>query len=168
MPAPDQPTDATPSAPFAHVIYHEPRIPGNTGSAIRLAAVTGARLHLVEPLGFDLSEAKLRRAGLDYHDLAVMDVHPSLDAVLETLPGARVFAFTTQATTSYTSVAYAPGDVLLFGPEPTGLSDDVLTHPRITDQLRIPMLAGRRSLNLTNAASIAVYEAWRQTGFAGA
>ncbi|WP_402377643.1 tRNA (cytidine(34)-2'-O)-methyltransferase [Isoptericola rhizosphaerae] len=163
MPQPDQP-----SSPFAHVVYFEPCIPGNTGSAIRLAAVTGARLHLVEPLGFDLSEAKLKRAGLDYHDLAVMDVHPSLDAVLDTLPGARVFAFTTQATTPFTSVEYAPGDVLLFGPEPTGLSDDVLAHPRVTDQVRIPMLAGRRSLNLTNAASIAVYEAWRQTGFVGA
>jgi tRNA (cytidine/uridine-2'-O-)-methyltransferase len=149
-------------------VYFEPRIPGNTGSAIRLAAVTGARLHLVEPLGFDLSEAKLRRAGLDYHDLAVMDVHPSLDAALDALPGARVFAFTTRATTPYTDVSYAHGDVLLFGPEPTGLPDDVLAHPRLTDQLKIPMLAGRRSLNLTNAASIAVYEAWRQTGFAGA
>ncbi|WP_407319096.1 tRNA (cytidine(34)-2'-O)-methyltransferase [Isoptericola halotolerans] len=155
-------------SPFAHIVYFEPRIPGNTGSAIRLAAVTGARLHLVEPLGFDLSEAKLKRAGLDYHDLAVMDVHPSLDAVLDPLPDARVFAFTTRAATSYTSVAYAPGDVLLFGPEPTGLPDEILAHPRVTDQLRIPMLAGRRSLNLTNAASIAVYEAWRQTGFAGA
>ncbi len=166
MPEPTSP--AAPPSPFAHIVYFEPRIPGNTGSAIRLAAVTGARLHLVEPLGFDLSEAKLRRAGLDYHDLAVMDVHPSLDAALDALPGARVFAFTTRATTSYTDVSYAHGDVLLFGPEPTGLPDDVLAHPRLTDQLKIPMLAGRRSLNLTNAASIAVYEAWRQTGFRGA
>ncbi|NOW01984.1 tRNA (cytidine/uridine-2'-O-)-methyltransferase [Isoptericola chiayiensis] len=162
------PAGAPPPSPHLHVVYFEPRIPGNTGSAIRLAAVTGARLHLVEPLGFDLSEAKLKRAGLDYHDLAVMDVHPSLDDVLDTLPDARVFAFTTRATTSYTDVTYAPGDVLLFGPEPTGLPDDVLAHPRLTNQLKIPMLAGRRSLNLTNAASIAVYEAWRQTGFAGA
>ncbi|WP_278236423.1 tRNA (cytidine(34)-2'-O)-methyltransferase [Isoptericola sp. AK164] len=162
MPAPDQPT-----APFAHIVYFEPRIPGNTGSAIRLAAVTGARLHLVEPLGFDLSEAKLKRAGLDYHDLAVMDVHPSLDAALDALPDARVFAFSTRATTSYTDVTYAPGDVLLFGPEPTGLPEEVLAHPRVTDQLKIPMLPGRRSLNLTNSASIAIYEAWRQTGFAG-
>ncbi|MDO8143292.1 MULTISPECIES: tRNA (cytidine(34)-2'-O)-methyltransferase [unclassified Isoptericola] len=161
MPAPDQP-------PFAHVVYFEPRIPGNTGSAIRLAAVTGARLHLVEPLGFDLSEAKLKRAGLDYHDLAVMDVHPSLDAVLDALPDARVFAFSTRGTTSYTDVAYETGDVLLFGPEPTGLPEEVLAHPRITDQLKIPMLPGRRSLNLTNSASIAVYEAWRQRGFDGA
>ncbi|ARK07041.1 tRNA (cytidine(34)-2'-O)-methyltransferase [Cellulosimicrobium funkei] len=149
-----------------HVVFFEPRIPGNTGNAIRLAAVTGARLHLVEPLGFDLDEPKLRRAGLDYHDLASVEVHPDLDAALATLPG-RVFAFTTRATASFTDVTYRPDDVLLFGPEPTGLPDDVLAHERITDQLKIPMLPGRRSLNLTNAASIAVYEAWRQTGFAG-
>ncbi|WP_255640584.1 tRNA (cytidine(34)-2'-O)-methyltransferase [Isoptericola luteus] len=159
---------APPSDPFAHVVYYEPRIPGNTGSAIRLAAVTGARLHLVEPLGFDLSEAKLRRAGLDYHDLAVMQTHPTFDAALDALSGARVFAFTAQATTTYTDVSYRPGDVLLFGPEPTGLPDAALVHPRVTDRVRIPMLAGRRSLNLTNAASIVVYEAWRQAGFAGA
>lgn len=175
MPDPEAPSinphhsaPAAPSAPFAHILYFEPRIAGNTGSAIRLAAVTGARLHLVEPLGFDLSEAKLKRAGLDYHDLAVMDVHPSFDAALETLPDARVFAFTAHAATSYTDVAYEPGDVLLFGPEPTGLPDDVLAHPRVTDRVKIPMLRGRRSLNLTNAASIVVYEAWRQAGFAGA
>ncbi|WP_460705306.1 tRNA (cytidine(34)-2'-O)-methyltransferase [Myceligenerans halotolerans] len=147
-------------------MYFEPRIPGNTGSAIRLAAVTGARLHLVEPLGFDLSEAKLKRAGLDYHDLAAMEVHASFGAALDALPGSRVFAFTTRATTRYTDVEYRPDDVLLFGPEPTGLPDDVLAHPRVTDQVMIPMLPGRRSLNLTNAASIAVYEAWRQRDFA--
>jgi tRNA (cytidine/uridine-2'-O-)-methyltransferase len=162
------PTPSLPEQPFAHVMYYEPRIPGNTGSAIRLAAVTGARLHLVEPLGFDLSEAKLKRAGLDYHDLAVMTVHPTFDAALEALPGARVFAFTAHATTSYTDVTYEPGDVLLFGPEPTGLPDAALAHPRVTDVVKIPMLAGRRSLNLTNAASIVTYEAWRQAGFAGA
>ncbi|MFC7879404.1 tRNA (cytidine(34)-2'-O)-methyltransferase [Isoptericola sp. NPDC057391] len=149
-------------------MYYEPRIPGNTGSAIRLAAVTGARLHLVEPLGFDLSEAKLKRAGLDYHDLAVMDVHPTYDAALDALPDARVFAFTAHATTTYTDVAYRPGDVLLFGPEPTGLPDEAMDHPRVTDRVKIPMLPGRRSLNLTNAASIVVYEAWRQAGFPGA
>ncbi|MBO0608975.1 tRNA (cytidine(34)-2'-O)-methyltransferase [Myceligenerans salitolerans] len=147
-------------------MYHEPRIPGNTGSAIRLAAVTGARLHLVEPLGFELSEAKLKRAGLDYHDLAVTDVHASFDAALGALPSSRVFAFTTRAATRYTDVEYRSDDVLLFGPEPTGLPDDVLAHPRVTARLKIPMLAGRRSLNLTNAASIAVYEAWRQRDFA--
>ena len=165
---PDQLPTAPPSSPFAHVVYYEPRIPGNTGSAIRLAAVTGARLHLVEPLGFDLSEAKLKRAGLDYHDLAVMDVHPTFDAALDALPDARVFAFTAQATTSYADVAYRPGDVLLFGPEPTGLPEEAMDHPRVTDRVKIPMLPGRRSLNLTNAASIVVYEAWRQAGFPGA
>jgi tRNA (cytidine/uridine-2'-O-)-methyltransferase len=151
-----------------HIVFFEPRIPGNTGSAIRLAAATGATLHLIEPLGFDLSEPRLRRAGLDYHDLAHVVVHPTLDAALATLPGARVFAFTTQATTRFSTVAYQAGDALLFGPEPTGLPDDVLAHARITDRIRIPMLAGRRSLNLTNAASVATYEAWRQLGFPGA
>ena len=149
------------------LVYFSPQIPGNTGSAIRLAAATGAHLHLVEPLGFDMSEAKLRRAGLDYHDLAHVTVHPGLEAALDALPGARVLAFTTRASVPYTSVEYADDDALLFGPEPSGLPDDVLAHPRITAELRIPMLAGRRSLNLTNAASIAVYEAWRQLGFPG-
>ena len=147
-----------------HVAFFEPRIPGNTGSAIRLAAGTGATLHLVEPLGFDLSEAKLRRAGLDYHDLAHVVVHPSLDALLAALPG-RVYAFTTQATQRHTDVAWADEDVLLFGPEPTGLPDEVLAHPRITDRVRIPMLPGRRSMNLSNAAAVGIYEAWRQLGF---
>lgn len=147
------------------LVYFSPRIPGNTGSAIRLAAATGAHLHLVEPLGFDMSEAKLRRAGLDYHDLAHVTVHPDLEAMLATVPAARVFAFTTRATTRFTEVAYAEHDVLLFGPEPDGLPQEVLAHPRVTAELRIPMLAGRRSLNLTNAASVAVYEAWRQLGF---
>ncbi|MET0788135.1 MAG: tRNA (cytidine(34)-2'-O)-methyltransferase [Cellulomonas sp.] len=149
-----------------HVAFFEPRIPGNTGSAIRLAAGTGATLHLVEPLGFDLSEAKLRRAGLDYHDLAHVVVHPSLDALLAALPG-RVFAFTTHATQRHTDVAWADEDVLLFGPEPTGLPEEVLAHPRITDRVRIPMLPGRRSMNLSNAAAVGMYEAWRQLGFDG-
>ena len=148
-------------------MLYSPRIAGNTGAAIRLSAATGASLHLVEPLGFDLTEPKLRRAGLDYHDLAHVVVHPDLDVALATLPGSRLFAFTTGATTSYADVPYADGDVLLFGPEPDGLPDDVLAHPRVSSQLRIPMLPGRRSLNLANAAAIAVYEAWRQLGFPG-
>ena len=148
-------------------MFFSPRIAGNTGAAIRLSAATGATLHLVEPLGFDLTEPKLRRAGLDYHDLAHVVVHPDLDTALAGVPGSRVLAFTTGATTSYAEVAYSDGDVLLFGPEPDGLPNDVLTHPRVTSRLRIPMLPGRRSLNLSNVAAIAVYEAWRQLGFAG-
>jgi tRNA (cytidine/uridine-2'-O-)-methyltransferase len=148
------------------LLFHEPRIAGNTGNAIRLCAATGAELHLVAPL-FDLSEPKVRRAGLDYHDLANVVVHPDLETAFAALPDARVFAVTAAATTRYTDVAYRDGDVLMFGPEPTGLPDDVLAHPRVTAQLRIPMLAGRRSLNLSNAASVASYEAWRQLGFPG-
>ena len=150
---------------LSHLMFYQPRMPGNTGSAVRLAAVTGARLHLIEPLGFDLDEPKLRRAGLHYHDLATVEVHPNLDAGLDALPGGRVFAFVTRATTLYTDVVYRPDDVLLFGPETSGLSDDLLAHPRISGQITIPMVAQRRSLNLANAASIVIYEAWRQVGF---
>ena len=149
-------------------MFFEPRIAGNTGSAIRLSAATGAELHLVEPLGFDLSEPKLRRAGLDYHDLAHVVVHPDLEAAFAACPGARVLAFTTRATQRYTDIVYRPDDVLLFGPEPTGLPDDVLAHPRVTAQVRIPMLPDRRSLNLSSCAAIASFEAWRQLGFDGA
>ncbi|MEO9201029.1 MAG: tRNA (cytidine(34)-2'-O)-methyltransferase [Mycobacterium sp.] len=149
------------------VLFYSPRIPPNTGNAIRMVAATGAELHLVEPMGFDLSEPKLRRAGLDYHDLAWVRVHSSLPAAWEALGGARVFAFTTTGDTPYTEVRYVPGDVLMFGPEPTGLDEATLADPHITAQVRIPMLAGRRSLNLSNAAAVAAYEAWRQFGFAG-
>lgn len=149
-------------------MFHSPRIAPNTGNAIRMVAGTGTELHLIEPLGFDLSEPKLRRAGLDYHDLASVTVHPSLPAAWEALAPDRVFAFTAHATTSFADVRYQPGDVLLFGPEPTGLDDAVLADAHITDQVRIPMLAGRRSLNLSNAAAVAVYEAWRQHGYPGA
>lgn len=151
-----------------HIVFVEPRIPQNSGNAIRLCAATGAHLHLVEPLGFDLSDAKLRRAGLDYHDLAVVTVHPDLDHLWTTLGAATVYAFTTSATRSFADVSYADGDVLVFGPEPTGLDEAVLTDPHVTDRLRIPMLSGRRSLNLSNSAAVAVYEAWRQLGFDGA
>lgn len=146
--------------------FYEPRIPQNTGNAIRLSAVTGSHLHLIEPLGFDLSESRVRRAGLDYHDLATVTVHTDFEALLADHPDSRVFAFTARASRVYTDVVYEPSDILLFGPEPTGLDDAVLEHPRITDTVRIPMLPSRRSLNLTSSASIAVYEAWRQSGFA--
>jgi tRNA (cytidine/uridine-2'-O-)-methyltransferase len=149
-------------------MFCSPRIAPNTGNAIRMVAVTGCELHLVEPLGFDLSEPKLRRAGLDYHDLASVTVHPDLTAAWNALSPTQVYAFTAHATTSFTDVGYQPGDVLMFGPEPTGLDDATLADPRITAAVRIPMLAGRRSLNLSNAAAVAVYEAWRQHGFAGA
>lgn len=149
-------------------MFHEPAIPGNTGNAIRLVAGTGCELHLIEPLGFDLSEAKLRRAGLDYHDLASVTVHKNLAAAWAAVRPERVFAFTTQASTRYTDVVYREGDVLLFGTEPTGLPTEVLNDPHVTEQLRIPMLSGRRSMNLSNAAAVTVYEAWRQFGFPGA
>ena len=149
------------------VMFVEPRIPPNSGNAIRLAAVTGCELHLVEPLGFDMSDAKLRRAGLDYHDLASVTVHENLAAAWRALVPARVFAFTAHASRSYAEVVYKAGDVLMFGSEPSGLAPEVLRDAHVTDQLRIPMLAGRRSLNLANSAAIAVYEAWRQHNFAG-
>ena len=150
------------------LLFYTPRIAPNTGNAIRTAAATGAELHLVEPLGFDLSEPKLRRAGLDYHDLASVTVHSSLRAAWDALSPRRVVAFTAHATTLFGDIDYQPGDVLMFGPEPTGLDTATLADAHITQQVRIPMLAGRRSLNLSNAAAIAVYEAWRQHGYRGA
>jgi tRNA (cytidine/uridine-2'-O-)-methyltransferase len=150
------------------LLFYTPRIAPNTGNAIRTAAATGAELHLVEPLGFDLSEPKLRRAGLDYHDLASVTVHASLQAAWDALLPARVIAFTAHAARSFAGIAYQAGDVLMFGPEPNGLDAATLADAHITQQVRIPMLAGRRSLNLSNAAAIAVYEAWRQHGYTGA
>jgi tRNA (cytidine/uridine-2'-O-)-methyltransferase len=150
------------------ILFYSPRIAPNTGNAIRMVAATGCELHLVEPLGFDLSEPKLRRAGLDYHDLASVTVHRDLGEAWAAFNGARVFAFTAHAKRSFAEIRYTPGDVLLFGPEPTGLDDATLADPHITEQVRIPMLAGRRSLNLSNAAAVAAYEAWRQQGYTGA
>ena len=150
------------------ILFHAPEIPGNTGNAIRLAAITGAELHLVEPLGFDFSDAKLRRAGLDYHDLAVVTVHPDIGAAWAALAPERVFAFTSDGEASYTDISYRPGDVLLFGRESVGLPEELNHDPHVTSRVRLPMLPALRSLNLANAASIAVYEAWRQNGFAGA
>ncbi|MFV0253702.1 MAG: tRNA (cytidine(34)-2'-O)-methyltransferase [Beutenbergiaceae bacterium] len=152
-----------------HVVFYSPRIPPNTGNAIRMTAATGCTLHLVEPLGFDLSDAKLRRAGLDYHDLANMIVHPDLRTTLGHLRqhgSGRVYAFTGHATTTFSTIDYQPGDALLFGPEPDGLPAHVLDDPAITARVRIPMRPGVRSLNLSNSAAIAVYEAWRQHGYA--
>ena len=150
------------------IVYFSPQIPPNTGNAIRIAANTGCELHLVEPLGFTMTDAQVRRAGLDYHEMANVTVHPNLATAWEKLAPTRVFAFTAHATRFHTDVAYEPDDVLLFGPEPTGLPDEVLTDSHVTDQLRIPMLEVRRSMNLANATSVALYEAWRQHGFEGA
>ncbi|WLQ06682.1 tRNA (cytidine(34)-2'-O)-methyltransferase [Arthrobacter oryzae] len=150
------------------ILFHTPEIPGNTGNAIRLAAITGAELHLVEPLGFDFSDAKLRRAGLDYHDLAVVTVHKTIEAAWEALQPEHVYAFTSDGEASYTDISYVPGDVLLFGPESVGLPEALKHDPHVTSRVRLPMLPSLRSLNLANAASIAVFEAWRQNGFAGA
>ena len=150
-----------------NVVFVEPRIPPNTGNAIRIAANTGTHLHLVEPLGFTMTDAQVRRAGLDYHDMARVTVHPDLDALWQTVLPANVYAFTAKATTRFTDIAYQAGDVLLFGAEPTGLDDAVLHDPNVTERVRIPMMPGVRSINLSNSAAIAVYEAWRQVGFAG-
>ncbi len=150
------------------IAFHHPVIPGNTGNAIRLAAATGFELHLIGPLGFDLTDARLRRAGLDYHDLATVCVHENITAAWDALMPARVFAFTARAERVYADIAYRRGDVLLFGTEPTGLPDDVFADPHVTEAVRIPMLPARRSLNLANAAALATYEAWRQLGFPGA
>ncbi|OKL49028.1 tRNA (uridine(34)/cytosine(34)/5-carboxymethylaminomethyluridine(34)-2'-O)-methyltransferase TrmL [Boudabousia liubingyangii] len=147
-----------------HVIFYEPRIAGNTGNAIRLSACTGSMLHLVEPLCFEMDDAKLRRAGLDYHDLAHVQVHPDYESALAAVPG-RIWAFTGHASKFHTQIEYADGDGLLFGPEPTGLPEEAMAHPRVAERVRIPMLPGVRSLNLANSASIGLYEAWRQLGF---
>ena len=150
-----------------HVVLYQPEIPPNTGNVIRLCANTGASLHLVEPLGFDLDDARLRRAGLDYHEFAAVRVHASLDACLAALGGPRLFAFSTKGGHRFDRVAYADGDALLFGPESRGLPPDVLAGVPEAQRLALPMRPGQRSLNLSNAVAVAVFEAWRQRGFAG-
>ncbi len=148
-----------------NIILHEPQIPPNTGNVIRLCATTGASLHLVEPLGFRLDEKSVRRAGLDYRELADVKVHASLEACLEALGQPRWFAFSTRAGTVYGSAKFEPGDALLFGAETRGLPGAVLDACPVERRLWLPMLAGVRSLNLSNAVAVAVYEAWRQQGF---
>lgn len=150
-----------------HVILHNPEIPPNTGNVIRLCANTGASLNLVRPLGFDLDHAKLRRAGLDYHEFARVVVHDDLEACLAALGSPRVFAFTTRGSVRHTDVRFGGGDALLFGCETRGLPDDVLAGIPHPFQVRLPMMPGNRSINLSNAVAVAVYEAWRQLGFAG-
>ena len=150
------------------VVLFQPEIPPNTGNIIRLCANTGARLHLIEPLGFRMEDAQLRRAGLDYHEFAEVQVHASWPAFVETLRPERVFAMTTKARVSPFDVQFKAGDVLLFGPESRGLPADVLQSLPNEQWLRLPMREGSRSLNLSNAVAITVYEVWRQLGFEGA
>lgn len=151
-----------------HLVLHEPEIPPNTGNLMRLAANTGVTLHLVHPLGFALDDKALRRAGLDYHEWARVQQHDNWNAFLTALPGVRVWAFTTKAQRLYSTVNYVAGDALLFGAETRGLPTALLESIAPEQRLRLPMQPGSRSLNLANAASIAVYEAWRQLGFGGA
>jgi len=151
-----------------HVILFRPEIPPNTGNAIRLCANTGAALHLIRPLGFELDDARLRRAGLDYHEYAHVAVHDSLDACLAGIGRPRVFAFTTRGHVRHVDVRYTSGDALLFGCETAGLPGDVLETIPEAHRLRLPMRPDSRSLNLSNTVAVAVYEAWRQLGFEGA
>ncbi|HKS53820.1 MAG TPA: tRNA (cytidine(34)-2'-O)-methyltransferase [Steroidobacteraceae bacterium] len=149
-----------------HVILYQPEIPPNTGNVIRMCANSGARLHLIAPLGFDIDEKAVRRAGMDYAELADVRVWQSLAQCLEEIGRPRWFAVSTRGTTQYDSVQYADGDAFVFGPETRGLPQAVLEDCPAQRRLRIPMRPGNRSLNLSNAAAVVVYEAWRQRGFA--
>ena len=152
-----------------NIVLVEPEIPPNTGNVIRLAANTGATLHLVEPLGFSMEDRLLRRAGLDYHEFAEVKRHASWPAFLAAAAPApnRLFAFTTQGTTRFADVTWSPGDWLVFGSETAGLADAVRRSIAPAQQVRLPLLPGQRSLNLSNAVAVAVFEAWRQNGYAG-
>lgn len=149
-----------------HVILHEPEIPPNTGNAIRLCANTGCRLHLVHPLGFSIDDAQVRRAGLDYHEMARVREWPALEACLQSLGERTVYAIETGGSRRYSDVAFQPGDALLFGKEATGLPAAVLARLRPERIVSIPMRPNNRSVNLSNAVALVVYEAWRQNGFA--
>lgn len=152
-----------------HIVLVEPEIPPNTGNVIRLAANTGAQLHLVRPLGFELSDKQLRRAGLDYHEYASLKVHDSFDALLRTErpDRQRMFALTTRGAQPFADVAFRPGDWLVFGCETRGLSDAQRQWFPPPQRVRLPMRPGNRSLNLSNAVAVVVFEAWRQNGYAG-
>ena len=151
-----------------HVILHEPEIPPNTGNVIRLCANTGCALHLVGRLGFDLEDAQLRRAGLDYHEMTRVRRHADLATCLATLDEARVFAIETTGSRCYAQERFQPGDAFLFGKETVGLPAALLTAWPAERVLRIPMRPGNRSVNLSNSVALVVFEAWRQLGFAGA
>ncbi|MBK4734731.1 tRNA (uridine(34)/cytosine(34)/5-carboxymethylaminomethyluridine(34)-2'-O)-methyltransferase TrmL [Noviherbaspirillum pedocola] len=152
-----------------HVVLVEPEIPPNTGNIIRLCANTGAQLHLIEPLGFPLDDAKMRRAGLDYHEYAQMRVHPNWDAYVaaERPDPTRMFAMTTHGSTPFASLAFEPGDVFVFGSETRGLAPALRDSFPAEQRIRLPMRPGNRSINLSNTVAVVVYEAWRQHGYAG-
>ncbi|MGD8672866.1 MAG: tRNA (uridine(34)/cytosine(34)/5-carboxymethylaminomethyluridine(34)-2'-O)-methyltransferase TrmL [Thiogranum sp.] len=150
-----------------HVVLFQPEIPPNTGNVIRLCANTGSRLHLIEPLGFDMDDRKLRRAGLDYREWASVSVHASLQAFCAAVEPSRLWAVSTRGTRCYSEVHYQAGDALLFGPETRGLPPELLQQLGSTQIVRLPMVAESRSLNLSNAVAVLVYEAWRQQGFPG-
>ena len=156
------------NAAMLHVVLYQPEIPPNTGNIIRLCANTGARLHLIEPLGFELDDAKLRRAGLDYHEFTSLRTHASLDAFLASVQPARLFALSTRGRTRYDTVRYGKDDALLFGPETRGLPQAVIDALPEAQRLCLPMRPGNRSLNLSNAVAVTVFEAWRQAGFSNA
>ena len=147
------------------IVLYQPEIPPNTGNIIRLCANSGAQLHLIHPLGFSLEDKQLRRAGLDYHELACLHEHASLEAYLKSESPRRLFACSTRGQQNYAEVNYLPGDALLFGPETRGLPQALLDELPQEQLLRIPMVAGNRSLNLSNSVAVILYEAWRQQGF---
>ncbi len=150
-----------------HVILYQPEIPPNTGNAIRLVANAGCHLHLIKPLGFTLEDRQLARAGLDYHDLARVSVHENWEECLAKLHGQRLFYVSTRAQTRFDEPRYRPGDAFVFGPETRGLPQPMLDEALPAACIRLPMVAGNRSLNLSNAVAVVVFEAWRQTGYAG-
>jgi tRNA (cytidine/uridine-2'-O-)-methyltransferase len=150
-----------------NVVLFEPEIPGNTGNSIRLCANTGATLHLIKPLGFRLDDKSLKRSGLDYHDLADLKIHENLDACLEQLQGSRIFVVETDGRQCYSDVHYRAGDAFLFGPETRGLPSSAQARVGTEKSLFIPMRAQNRSINLSNAVALVVFEAWRQVGFLG-
>lgn len=150
-----------------HIVLYRPEIPPNTGNVIRLAANTGAILHLVRPLGFDIDDRSLRRAGLDYAEFATMEVHDDWPTCLDRLAGQRLFAISTRGETALHTVAFHPGDAFVFGSETAGLPTEMLAAFPPEHRLRLPMVPGNRSLNLSNAVAVTVFEAWRQQGFAG-
>jgi len=150
-----------------HIVLFQPEIPPNTGNTIRLAANTGCVLHLVKPLGFDLSDAQLRRAGMDYSEIADLRIHESWEDCVKALNGARLFALSTRGSTRHDKVQYQDGDALVFGPETRGLPQAMLNALPLGQRIRVPLVPGNRSLNLSNTVALVVYEAWRQLDFSG-